>query len=893
MICCLEMGKAEQEGSVFDWETFVVGQGWLNGEQLGALRSSLQGVAQTTLQTLDELCDIDVLRTIHQTMESVDLPDSFAQQATYDWARSEPAVSLAEGATLGIEAFVEPGRAPLSQVNIPTWEESLKRAEGHQERYVLGKELGRGGLGVVVEAQDKRLGRKVARKSLHEGKAATPQMLESFIHEACVTGQLEHPNIIPVYDIERDQGGEVFYTMRLMPSDNLEQTIAKQELGLIQYVKLLQQVCMGLEYAHSRGVVHRDIKPANILLGEFGEVLILDWGVAKVLQHDKLHNQSSSQNTQKLRGTPAYMAPELIKQGLVSPAIDQYALGVILYEMLTGSLPFAAENLYTLLFQITSEAIIPPSQRKKGLSIPEEIEQICLKMLAKEPSERFQSCREVHDHLEDFLEGSRERERRKEAAAARVQEASHLSSAYHRCRADERNLHREWEEAKKQVQSWESIEKKRHIWERERLFRDTQERAVSLFGEAIRKYTQALEHEPGNTGARRGLADLYWSQFEEAEARHDDLAKLQFQDLVRYYDDGTYARLLEGTGSVTISSSPSEAAVSIARLVEEDRRLVPSTFEPIGVTPLQYELGMGSYLLKLEKEGRADTLFPVSLQRCQEKSHKVVLLPHDTIPEGFIHIPAGSFTFGGDELAMMGVPARSVFVDDFLIAQYPITFAEYLTFLNDIAKDNPDAAAEMVPRNLHEEIFVKKDEAGNYAPDRSTLFHGEIAKRYPAGDEWHLPVIGVSWLDAVRYCRWRSEKEGRTVTLPTEEQWEKAAKGADNRPFPWGHHFEANFCKMARSRVPDELQPEPVGVFSADCSPYGMCDVVGTVCEWMLTFPQETVNEMTSAPDEPIFVRGAGWIASNIDSLRIGTRISRAGGAPSYNYGFRIVLPLD
>lgn len=908
MLCCLAIGECETKGQLFDLREYVKGQGWLDAQQMRELsRAADTAKIGTSLDTVNETM---VVATIHKTMAGLDnepgvqtpssllVEPSFAK-STMEFGEGEdtsslPAFELVTGALENTKDAIVSNetRQPVSLVNLPSWNVTsghLTEVEATRERYQIRRELGRGGLGEVLEALDTRIGRKVARKSLLKGVEASEQELQMFVKEARITGQLEHPNIMPVYDIGMTSEGKLFYTMRMMPSDNLEEALAKREHTLLQYVRILQQVCMGLEYAHSRGVVHRDIKPANILLGEFGEVLILDWGIAKVVQSFGM-SMETAHKTQKLKGTPAYMAPELIREAAVSPAIDQYALGVMLYEVLTGSLPFFVDNLYTLLFQICSEPAVPPSIRAPKRVIPEELEQICMRMLSKNPDERFASCREVHDQLEAFLEGSKEKERRKESASARVLEADFLASQYHACRKDEKRFHEAWEDAQKKVEPWEELDKKRPVWEAEKAYKEQQERAVSLFGSAVQKYTQAIEHEPGNEAARKGLADLYWSKFEEAERAHDELGQIQYRDLVTFYDNGMYAALLEGIGELALETVPSGADVEIYRYEEQDRRLVPVFQQHGGQTPIKCPLAMGSYLLKLKKEGYRDVLFPVRLKRCEQQSHTVRFYTDEEIGEGYVYVPAGSFTYGGDPEAMLGLPAEEVFLDDFFIYQYPVTFGEYLIFLNELHLEDPEKAVAMLPRNPGEEVYASFID-GSFRVNRDTLFHGPITERYPSeeGHEERLPVFGVSWFDAVAYTQWRSSKEKREVVLPTETQWEKAARGVDGRIFPWGNFFDPNFCKMSHSRPANELQPEPVGSFSYDSSPFEMRDVVGTICEWIITNLIDPGFVGGDVVEAGKFVRGGGWIASSMNSLRVCGRISRSGGAPSYNYGFRLV----
>lgn len=878
--CILACGQADAERRPFVMPEFLLQQGWLSQEQLHFLTHLVEEESQ--LQLDDSSVFHDVLQTMEQPVHS------------HSSGQTSDLHGIALGDTLGsanvpvVSKDTPPPRFDSVSLSTRVWQ-----ALSQEERYRVGRTLGQGGLGIVVEAEDRNLGRKVAKKSLLHGKDASPSMLSNFLIEARVTGLLEHPNIIPIYDLGENADHTPFYTMRLLPSRNLLDVMQEGETSLTQLLRILQQVCMGLEYAHSQAVVHRDIKPANILLGQFGEVVIADWGIAKVLDHKTLSNTDSSleeTSTHRLKGTPVYMAPEQIEQALVTPALDQYALGIILYQVLTGEPPFLSDNLFTLLYQICSQSPIPPSSRTPSRQIPIDVEQICMRMLSKDPKQRFSSCREVYERLEEFLEGTKDRERRHIAAMTRVEAATKLSEQYRTLYRQSIELHQAWETASRQIDSWVDIEEKRTVWNQEEAYQHAQRESERIFGSAIQTYSQALEHEPGNALARAGLADLYWERFVEAEKSQDELSQIYYHELIRLYDDGRYSSLLEGTGQLTLETQPCSSVVDIYRYVERDRRLLPELLQQGLHTPFSVALAMGSYMLHIQAEGYRSVHLPLFIERCGQVSPCVCLYTEQDIGNEFVYIPGGGFSYG-DPHASMGLPAQWVELDDFFMGRHPVTMGEYLTFLNELHSTNPALATKMLPRSGQEVYAHWDNRFGQYIPTRETLFHGKIAEMYPAEHryEWELPVFGVSWFDAIQYCRWRSHKENRFITLPTEEQWEKAGRGVDRRIFPWGNKFEATYCKMGRSRPPEYLQPEPIGIFAEDQSPYGMMDVVGTVAEWTLSLPLQTVLSLQEEPQDTVFFRGGGWIASQEVNLRLGTRVPKPANTASYNCGFRLV----
>ena len=224
-------------------------------------------------------------------------------------------------------------------------------------RYLIGRELGSGSVGQVIEARDQHLGREVAIKILHDGEGLSRDGIARFVAEAQITAQLEHPSVIPVHEIGIMPGGMPYFSMKLVKGRSLDDVINHMRIGdrdmLRQYnylarLRLFQRICQGMAYAHAKGVVHRDLKPANILIGEYGEVQIMDWGLAKTVKStlpdydDALVStvrQASGMNTYggAIAGTPAYMSPEQARGDFVhiGPASDVFALGLILAELMS------------------------------------------------------------------------------------------------------------------------------------------------------------------------------------------------------------------------------------------------------------------------------------------------------------------------------------------------------------------------------------------------------------------------------------------------------------------------------------------------------------------------------------------------------------------------------
>lgn len=886
MKSCLEFGHVVGE-QPFDLEAFWGSQGWvsqaafeklLEEAQTQSGESQLPDLTQheVWMETLNNVLITELSETRQPLPSGVEVP---AVEKPKAWMSPTMAGDASPVAPSSVLVKVEHGSR---------W---VPKTKAH-ERYDVEGELGRGGLGRVEKVRDLNLGRQVARKTLLKGAQATEQELAQFVAEACVTGQLEHPNIIPIYEIGMDHK-QLYYTMRMIPSHSLADLLEDKDVSLVQAVKIIQQVCMGLEFAHARGVVHRDIKPANIMLGEFGEVLILDWGIAAVQDSDTLDMEHvppvAATMNRTTKGTPLFMAPELVQFGQVTPSVDQFALGVILYRVLTGKLPFHHEHLFKLFVQICEEDPVPPRELCPERMIPEELEAICLRMLSKEPEERYPSCREVYNQLEGFLEGSKEREKRRLEAAACIEEAEREEEQFVASLAATTKLREAWEALQKQIDPWESMDRKRQLWQQEEEYKKAEQDEVRRLGRAVQKYMQALDREPNNAIARAGLARLYWNRFLAAEQNNDVKQQVYYLDLVMFYDDGHFQDLLEGEVSLSLSTTPPSATVELCRFEEQERRLVPLVVDTLQA-PFSISLSPGSYLARIQQEGCQSMDVPLVLHRGVNSEHHVQMYHKSDVEESYVAIASGSFGFGGDVEAEMDLPHQEVALEDYFISRFPISFREYLEFLNAVHAEDPEQALELLPRS-GQEVYVTLSEEGSYVPHRTTLFSGPIQKRYPASMnvEWNLPVLGVSWFDSILYCRWRSKQEGRRVTLPTEPQWEKAAVGMDGRIFPWGNLFDASFCKMGLSRPPQELQAEPIGTFEADVSPFGVRDMAGTISEWMLSFPQDEVDALDKDPKRTVIQRGGGWVTTSLKMMRARSRTPRPEGLRSYGCGFRVV----
>lgn len=324
-----------------------------------------------------------------------------------------------------------PGPVPMARAGYgnPDMAHAAREAPG---RYTAKREHARGGMGRILLAHDEQLGRDVIIKELlaevkaeTAGEPVTPErplrettpMAARFVREARIAGQLEHPGIVPVHELGLRENGDLYYTMKFVRGRSMSEAL-RQASGLVERLKLLPHVidvCQAVAYAHSRGVIHRDIKPANVMVGEFGETVIIDWGLARIRKsategHSReidTGNADDGRQTMhgQVLGTPAYMAPEQAqgRAAAVDERTDIYALGALLYTLLTGQPPYFAARRDEIL-QLAAEGL-PERVCVREPEAPPELVAICEKAMSSDPAQRYPSARNMAEELQHFQSG--------------------------------------------------------------------------------------------------------------------------------------------------------------------------------------------------------------------------------------------------------------------------------------------------------------------------------------------------------------------------------------------------------------------------------------------------------------------------------------------------------
>lgn len=746
------------------------------------------------------------------------------------------------------------------------------------ERYVPLEVIGRGGMGEVWRARDALLDRDVALKRLRRKFARDASAWSRFGHEARLTARLGHPGIIPVYDLGTLPDGAHYYTMQLISGRTLASLVARlrkepqtrAEYPLARLLPLFNRICLTVAFAHDREVIHRDLKPSNVMLGAYGEVYVADWGLAQLV--DETGSGDGYTRPGVPIGTPNYMSPEQVRgeAGRYGRPTDVWSLGVMLYELTTLEKPFTADNPVGTMYRVMEGE--RPDPRERG--VPEPIAALIDRALERDVDRRTLTAREMADHVATFLEGVEARRRREARATEQLQRAGETW-------AEHREARRAIDAARSRLAEHRAAvgrnpEQRQATWAAEQALVEQTLEAEALAARALREAQASYEeHETGEAGAL--LAEMYWMRAEAARLRRDEPTALFFRARVQQYDTGAYADRLATEGRVHIEAPG--ARIRIDRETGFGPIFVSNALGPPEDGRSTHTLPVGSYVAHVT----APDALPVRLPFTVEGNGDTRLAVDPPAKfEGwrdFVYIAGGAYAIGGDVDAPRGLPAQTVEVPPFLIGRHPITLGQYVAFLDAVAAEDPERALSHAPRSM----------------DGSRLYldYDPATRRFAVptvdddGDPWdpRWPALMVNWHDAVAWCRWRTAVEGVEHRLPTELEWELAARGADGRIFPWGNGFDETLCRMADT-ARGRPMPVAVGSHPHDCSPFGVYDMAGLVAEWTATLLPEDGGRGRQA-----IQRGGSFVSPPL-WCRAATRRSNYVDYVTHHFGFRCVRAL-
>ena len=808
------------------------------------------------------------------------------------------------------------------------------------------KTIGLGGVGAVLSAYEPELNREVAIKILRPAFRNKPDSLKRFVREARATAHIEHPNIVPVHQLGVFSDNGVYFSMKKVEGRNLRSVIRKLSEGdkeflkkytLRQLLQIFVSIGNGVAYAHSKGVIHRDLKPANIMLGDYGEVMVMDWGLVKYsAEKDKskeewhvdldpdfsaLNNENAgplSTIQGSVSGTPAYMAPEQAggRNEDVDEQTDIYSLGAILYSILTWeTAPFESPmTTNQVLNSVVNGDFKRPRKRAPKRKISRELEAVCLKAMARRKKDRYQSAAEMVRDIKDYLEGYsvgayraswarlffKTIRRRPLIPSAGVvalftflgflgvlhfENKSRVSNLknfakysieqgdgyYLSALKAYQKLQEEYEKPEGNI-LYKNINKLIADFNRYKLEFNSNYNVAAQFlfqAEDLGGKSPLINKELLKVLKQQLNFSLLTGNYEETKGlvrqlrlrRHSVFGEIIDSDQEVYEQ---IKMLIRDQGMLRISSVPSGIKVYYEAFNDEGNDIAPQKKVLLGETPFAATLPTGNYLLFPGDKNMDKIRYPVQVL-CGQINPVELNVPKN-IPEGMCYIPKGYF-YSGTRKSLQRM--QKSFLPSFFINCDEVTIGEYLKFWKSLK--SPLKKGHYMARYLFSNGEFK------YIPiwDKN----GKLRKGFKAD----MPIVGITGRAAQAYCAWLSKKRGIPLRLPTNLEWEKAARGIDGRMYTWGnsHNKTAALCwdnKGARKKYPIAA---PICSFPKDKSIYGVCDLVGNV--------RELTTEKVG--DSKVFVIKGGSLESRLSFSHCGYS-THSNGDGQNDIGFRYVMPV-
>ena len=686
-------------------------------------------------------------------------------------------------------------------------------------RYQLEKRLGQGGMGVVYKA------RHIFLKTSHAIKVILPDLVGNdpnlvtrFRQEALAAAAIRHQNIIAVTDFGVVRGTMPFLVMEFVQGKSLQDIMAEEgAMSPLRAFELMQPICGGIAAAHRQGIVHRDLKPLNVMICDdmpiSEAVKILDFGLAKIKSGELLGSFIAAQTT-GLMGSPFYMAPEQWSDEPPDARADVYSLGVMLFQMLCGEVPFKGSSIPSIMKKhLTSDV---PSLQSKGAEVPHEIEAVVRHALEKEASHRTQSADDFARELREAMSMASAHLKRTGDSSASIDPSKTLVTASPSNATVPPGGTTAFDPHAGTISAASLAEEdNKTLFAQRELAREAA--AKKKFAEEEEKKRQ--EEEAEKAKERKQLEEIVAAQTKVLEEKLTQLASTMTPKpgATGAFDPDSTQIQRAGMTTGGDVSFPGTSAYPFPRM---DVSMAPkkSPVLPIVLVVLLVLLiggGVGGYLL-LKSKNTGTTTGPGTTNDPGEVPIKADL----------IDIPGGKFQMGRNDSLPTEGPAHDVTLNGFQMDKNEVTNAEYGQ-------------------------FVKQT---NHTPP------AQWGSPKPSVGTETLPVSNVSYDDAVAFAEWRSKRDGVTYRLPTEEEWEYAARNGDkDNLYPWGNTWQAGRAATLETGVGRE---QPVGTYPLGANRWGVQDLMGNVYEW--TSSKASVYKGNSGSIQPqyqdwVVVRGGSY----------------------------------
>jgi serine/threonine protein kinase/formylglycine-generating enzyme required for sulfatase activity len=759
------------------------------------------------------------------------------------------------------------------------------------------KTIGVGGAGTVLSGFEPTLGRDIAIKLLRPEFRHSQKVLERFIKEARATAQIEHPTIVPIHKMGYMDDVGPFFTMKKVQGENLHQILDKLASGDKEYqqrfkrhhlLEIFQTVCQGVAYAHSKGMIHRDLKPENILIGDYGEVLVMDWGLVKYMT-DKDSDQPDDNGVDRLNydnvlhgyktmtgsisGTPAYMSPEQARGEIILDyRSDIYSLGAILYQIMTFSIPFEESTLGETLDSVSSGNFIPPHKKAPKNKIPKELEAICLKAMALAKEDRYEDVNALIKDLRNFHDNIpvsayqyppsvrflklclRHKIISAMVIAAMVAlifglaffetlmyvEYRTIMATAEKVRLEGNNdfvklqaIYSQLNKLKKEC-IYKSLHNKEHQYEKEieklsSSMENCYDSALMLYSSVPLQYRESKAVIQGMRSIMINRIDLSVQTNNYSEIKH-------WLDFINYAAGDDFEE---------------NASPEVKKIVEELKTYVKGNGTlSLTVYPVPDQIILSKItntVSGISKPVTIDKFTQASLSNIPLEKGSYVLnfikkgYPTVTYPFMLEHgeretidlrllkeIPPGTRYVPAGNFLMGGANSKIYSLHTSDIPGFFIKTTE-VTFAEYLEFWKSLKEKKLRDAYMAKVLLSRMDDTFTKAwDDQGNLVHPFKANR---------PVVGVSHQAAEAYCQWLSRKSGMDCRLPTAEEWEKAARGTDGRCFPWGDGFDENYAYIISNHqaMKEFGQWAPPKSFPIDRSVYGVYDMGGNVREMTCT----------------------------------------------------------